>query len=58
MIYNEVALIETSSSYLVLNMTTYRGWMGTEPRFEEYRYDGYASAVGKYDELEKEIRRY
>ena len=58
MIDEEVALIESSSSYLVLHATTYRGWMGTEPRFEEYQCSSYSEACEKYDEIEKEIKRY
>ena len=58
MIDEEVALIESSSSYLVLHATTYRGWMGTEPRFEEYQYSDYSEAAQKYEDIEKEIRRY
>ena len=58
LIEEEVALIECSSSYLVLRVTTYRGWMGTEPRFEEYQYSDYSEAAQKYDKIEKEIRRY
>lgn len=54
---DEVALIECSRSYLVLHATTYRGWMGTEPRYEEYQYDSHSEARDKYDELEKEIKR-
>ena len=58
MIDEEVALIESSSSYLVLHATTYRGWIGTEPRFEEYQYSDYSEAAQKYEDIEKEIRRY
>lgn len=58
MIDEEIALIETSRSYLVLQMTTYRGWMGTESRYEEYQYSSYSEACEKYDELEKEIKRW
>ena len=58
LIEEEVALIECSGSYLVLYVTTYRGWMGTEPRYEEYQYDEYNSAIEKYHKIEEEIRRY
>ena len=58
MIYEEIALIESSSSYIILKVTTYKGWMGTEPRYEEYQYSCYSEACEKYDELEKEIKRY
>ena len=54
----EVSLIECSSSYLVLHATTYKGWMGTEPRYEEYQYSDYSEAAQKYEDIEKEIRRY
>lgn len=57
LIDKELALIECSSSYLILHMTTYRGWMGTEPRFEEYQYSDYSEACEKYDKIENEIRR-
>lgn len=58
LIEEEAALIECSSSYLVLHATTYRGWMGTEPRYEEYQYSDYSEAAQKYEDIEKEIRRY
>ena len=58
LIEEELALIECSSSYLVLYVTTYKGWMGTEPRYEEYQYNSYSEASEKYDKLEKEIKRY
>lgn len=58
LIEEEVALIECLSSYLVLHVTTYRGWMGTEPRFEEYQYSDYSEAAQKYEDIEKEVRRY
>ena len=58
MIDEEIALIECSSSYLVLHATTYRGWMGTQPRYEEYQYSDYSEAAQKYEDIEKEIRRY
>lgn len=58
MIYEEVALIESSNSYMILKVTTYKGWMGTESRYEEYQYDSYSEACKKYDDLEKEIKRW
>ena len=57
LIDKELALIECLQSYIILNITTYKGWMGTEPRYEEYQYNSYSEACEKYDELEKEIRR-
>ena len=57
-VYDEIALIESSTSYLVLRLTTYRGCIGIEPRYEEYRYNEYASAVDKYEDIEKEIKRW
>ena len=55
---DEVALIECLHFYLVLHATTYRGWMGTEPRFEEYQYSNYSEAAQKYEDIEKDIRRW
>lgn len=57
LIEEEVALIECSSSYLVLSVTTYQGWMGTKPTYEEYQYNSYSEACEKYNKLEKEIKR-
>lgn len=58
LIDKELGLIEFLNSYVVLNVTTYKGWMGTEPRYEEYQYTSYSEACEKYDELEKELRRW
>ena len=55
---DEVALIECAYLYLVLRATTYRGWMGTEPRYEEYQYSDYTEAAQKYEDIEKEIKRW
>lgn len=58
LIDEELALIECLNSYTVLHITTYKGWMGTERRYDEYECSSYSEACEKYDELEKEIKRW